>query len=237
MGETTGAASGGITTRRALGGAVAVLVATAAARTIGIGATVAALGLDVESADPMVRRDGLLAGVGILAGTVVGAAVLAGVVRPAPRSALALERPGTRAIVGWTLVAAALIAAFDLGAWAIGRAPVEPSWVDAYRTAPVALLALALVATSIFEELFFRGLLQTALARTRLGVPGAVAITALLFTAVHVPDDAWRFADVLATSVLLGVARAHTGSSWTMMPAHVLGNMKVLVVLALLTRA
>jgi membrane protease YdiL (CAAX protease family) len=66
-------------------------------------------------------------------------------------------------------------------------------------------------------------------------MPGAIAITALLFTAVHVPDDAWRFADVLASSVLLGVARARTGSSLTMMLAHVLGNLKVLVVIALTT--
>jgi membrane protease YdiL (CAAX protease family) len=222
-----------ISTRRAIGGAVGVLVATAIARGLAMGAVAAALGADLASSDPAARRDGMLVAAGILGGTLVGGLALAWVAWPAPRAALALDRPALRDLVGWTLAAAALVALFEVASRLAGRPTLEPGWLEVYRTAPIALLAAALIATSIFEELYFRGLLQGALARTRLGATGAVALTALLFTATHAPGDLWRFADVFAGALLLGIGRARTGSSLTLMAAHVFGNLKVLAVLAL----
>ncbi len=43
--------------------------------------------------------------------------------------------------------------------------------------------------------------------------------------------DVWRFVEVLAGGALFGVARHRTGSSLTTMAPHVLGNLKVLVLL------
>ncbi len=207
-----------------------VLFATAITRTLAMAAVASAVGADVESSDPAVRHDGLLIGAGILAGSIVG---LGTVALLAPRALLGLVRPTPAQLALWLALGAALAAAFDVAAWALGRPLVEAAWVDAYRTAPVALLALALTATSIFEELYFRGFLQGALVRTRLGRAGAIGVTALLFALAHFPDDVWRFVDVLCAGILLGVARDRTGSTVPGMAPHVLGNLKVLVVLAL----
>lgn len=218
--------------RRALGGAVLVLVATGIARMVAMSAAAAALGLNLESPRAEERGDGILIAVGILAGVLFGGALLAWVARPALRSALALERPTLRAFLGWTLVSLLLLFSVHGLGYLFGRPLAEPEWIDAYRTAPLALLGLALTLTSIFEELYFRGLLQTALTRTRIGAPGAVLATAVLFTAAHFPGNAFRFADVFLTALLLGVARRQSGSSLTMIPGHVLGNLAVLGVLA-----
>ncbi len=221
-----------ISVRRALGGAVLVLVGTVAGRVVTMRAVAAASGVDAASASSVAQVQGVLLAAGILGGTSVGAALLGWIARPAPRATLALERPTAKAVVGWTLASLLLLVASRAGTWALGRPLVEPEWIDAYRTAPAALLALALVATSVFEELYFRGLLQTALARTRVGAVGAIAIPTLLFVAAHAPTDAFRFVDVLASALLLAAARATTGSSVTAMLGHVLGNLAILATLA-----
>lgn len=187
-------------------------------------------GAELESADPVARHDGLLVGAGILGGALFGALVL---VVLAPRPALAVVRPRPRDVGLWILAATLLVAAFDLAAWRLGRPLVEPAWADVARTAPPLLLPVALTVTSIFEELYVRGFLQSGLTETRLRAPGAIALTALLFTAAHAPHDAVRFADVLSAGVLLGVARWQSRSTIPGMIVHVIGNLKVLVFLHL----
>lgn len=224
--------AGELSVKRALGGGVLVLVATLLGRMLAMGALSAALGIDPESADPAARRDGLLLGGGILGGCALGGLALFLVARPAPASALALARPSFRALVGWTAASLALGAGTRALGAALGQPLIEPAWIDAYRTAPAALLALALATTSIFEELYFRGLLQTALARTRLGVAGGIAIPALLFVAAHQPTDPFRALDVLASALLLALARHTSGSSLAAVPGHVLGNLALLALIA-----
>jgi membrane protease YdiL (CAAX protease family) len=209
-----------------------VVLASGLSRTLAMQGVAAAVGADLSSSEPLLRRDGLLLGWGILAGVLGGGGVLALGARPNPTSALALRRPTLGALLGWLMAAAVLVAATDVAAWLTQRPLWEPAWRDAYRTAPVSLLVVALVATSIFEELYFRGFLHTGLASTRLGARGAIAVTALLFAAAHFPQDAWRFLEVLASGVLFGLARHYSGSSLTTVLPHVLGNLKVLVMLA-----
>lgn len=112
---------------------------------------------------------------------------------------------------------------------------VEPSWAHVYRTGPAALLAVGLVAASVFEELFLRGFLQGGLTTTRLGPAGAIAVTATLFALLHVPTDAWRFFEVASGGVVLGLARHTTRSSLTGIAPHVMGNLAVLAFLAATT--
>lgn len=219
-----------LTTRRTVLAIVAVFLVTGLARSLAMMAVAGSVGADLGSEDPALRHDGLLIGAGVLGGATAGLAVLLASV---PRSVLGVERAAPRAVALWLGVALLQVAIVDAGAWATGRPLVEAAWVDAYHTAPVALLALALTVTSIFEELYFRGLLQGALAQTRLGTPGAIVVTALLFALAHFPSDLWRFADVLSAGLLLGVARQRSGSTLVTMVPHVLGNLKVLVVLAI----
>lgn len=199
-----------------------------------MGLTALLLGVDVTSPDPAVRRDGLLLGVGLLSGTAFGLSALLVVTRGDRPGLLAWSRPSPGVWIGWTALAALQVAAFDGLALLLDRPLLAPEWRDAYRTAPALLLPLALVAVSIFEELFLRGLLQGALAATQVGPWGGVVLTALLFSLLHFPEDGFRFFDVFTSGLLLGLARRATGSSLTGMPAHVVGNLKVVVLLELL---
>lgn len=230
--QGTSEAATGLSTRRALLGGLAVLVVTGLSRTIAMGASAAVLGVDLGSEDPAVRRDGLLLGIGLLAGALAGGAVLALVVRPAPVRALALERPTARSAALWIGLLLGQILFFHAVALALGRPLVEPSWAGVYRSGPAALLALGLIGVSIFEELYFRGLMQGALGATRLGVPGAIASIATVFTLAHFPEDLWRVADVLSGAVLLSLSRRYSKSILPGIVAHVVGNLQVLLILA-----
>jgi membrane protease YdiL (CAAX protease family) len=201
-----------------------VLLAAGATRALAMGATASMVG---EAAT------GAIVGTGLLLGASAGLGVLLLVARPARRELLALERLSAVQLVTWLAAGAALTAAFDLTAWAMGRPLLAPEWVAAGKSAPLGLLPVALALTSVFEELYLRGFLQGGLARTRLGSWGAIGCTALLLSLLHFPADAWRFFDVLCSGALLGLARHRTGSSLAGMAPHVAGNLKVLVMIAL----
>lgn len=220
--------------RRSLLLAFLVLVLTAVGRTASMGLTAVLLGIDLEATDPALRRDGLLLGVGLWGGAGVGALALWMVSRADRRGLLALTRPGTPTWIRWTVVLLLQVLCFDLLAHGLDRPLVPLEWRQLYQTAPPLLLPLGLVAVSIFEELFLRGFLQGRLTETKLGSLGAVGVTALLFSLLHFPEDGFRFFDVFTTGLLLGLARRATGSSLTGIPAHVLGNLKVVVMLELL---
>ena len=78
-----------------------------------------------------------------------------------------------------------------------------------------AFLALtAVVVAPLFEELFFRGLIQPLLCRS-LGVIAGIGITAVLFGALHAPEysDKWQYAfTVVLAGVAFGVMRERTKS-------------------------
>lgn len=204
-------------------GAFAVLAAAGVVRTGAMAAVASAVGM---------QREGFILGAGILAGASAGLATLWWVTAPARAELLALKKVPPATLLLWLVAGVALIAAVDLAARLLGRPVLQPEWISAGKSAPLLLLPVALALTSVFEELFVRGFLQGALARTRLGPWGAIAVTALLFSALHGPQDAFRFADVFSSGVLLGLARHHTGSAYAGIAPHLAGNFKVLAMIA-----
>jgi len=82
------------------------------------------------------------------------------------------------------------------------------------------------------EELIFRGLLQTALARNRSAAAatsaragiGAVAGTAILFALVHLAVGPWTAAAALILGVLAGELRLRSGSVLPAVIVHILFN-------------
>jgi membrane protease YdiL (CAAX protease family) len=78
--------------------------------------------------------------------------------------------------------------------------------------------AIAIAAApAIFEETTVRGVLLPAL-RPLLGAAGAVAVSALVFAAMHA--DPYRFAFTFAVGAALGLLRVRTGSLWPSILAH-----------------
>ncbi|HEY8739275.1 MAG TPA: CPBP family intramembrane glutamic endopeptidase, partial [Candidatus Dormibacteraeota bacterium] len=99
--------------------------------------------------------------------------------------------------------------------------------IRAWFVPPVALAAYsaALLVIAPAEELYLRGVLQPAL-RNSLGAGPAIAVTALLFAAIHVP--AYGPAAIpldLGVGILLGWLRQRTGSTAACAVAHVVADL------------
>jgi hypothetical protein len=98
------------------------------------------------------------------------------------------------------------------------------------RGSPLDLLPPALffvevaVLAPIVEELVFRGFLYRGLAASRLGIVGAIFVTALLWTGLHI-DRTWLgFAELFFSGLLLGWLRWRSDSTVTTIAVHGLNN-------------
>jgi membrane protease YdiL (CAAX protease family) len=93
---------------------------------------------------------------------------------------------------------------------------------------------MALTFAPFFEELLFRGFLQPLFSRS-LGVAGGIALTALLFGALHGPEYNFHWQYVAAISLVgaaLGAVRYRTGSIITSSVMHACYNLVAVIALA-----
>jgi membrane protease YdiL (CAAX protease family) len=135
----------------------------------------------------------------------------------------------------WVLLGVAAVIVSDVSTVLAGRAQVPDFMVDAYRSAGfLPLFWIAVVfAAPLFEELFFRGFLFEGVRASRLGSPGAVALTALAWALLHVQYDAFDDAMIFVLGVFLGVARLRTGSTRVTCALHALWNLAATAEVAL----
>jgi uncharacterized protein len=91
------------------------------------------------------------------------------------------------------------------------------------------LWATLLVAAPVFEEIFFRGFMFRGIEQSRLGGVGAIVITSVTFTAMHVQYHAYELVWVLVLGVLTGVARWKSGSVYLTIVIHAFANLISLV--------
>ncbi|MFN3280291.1 MAG: lysostaphin resistance A-like protein [Tabrizicola sp.] len=105
-------------------------------------------------------------------------------------------------------------------------------------TGAVLFLALNAALVAVSEEWMFRGILFQAL-RSRLSIWPALAISSLLFGAIHVLNAfalgdirfaAAQAAAAMMTGLLLGALRLRTGSIWTAIAYHLFWNFGILLV-------
>jgi membrane protease YdiL (CAAX protease family) len=150
---------------------------------------------------------------------------------------LALRPASLRGLVPWTIALLVLAALSDVLTVSLGRPIVPDFMVQVYRTAGVLpLLALAIVVVlPLAEEVLFRGFLFTGVLHSRLGPVGAVVLTALLWSLMHVQYDAYGIGTIFVSGLLLGYARLKTGSLYVTILLHGLMNLlatiEVLIVL------
>lgn len=143
-----------------------------------------------------------------------------------PREYLAVTSPTRRQTLRWLGIFIVYMVISDALRLLTGQAIVPPSMMDAYKTAEsVPLLVVAVVLLAPFrEEVIFRGFMYRGIASSRLGPAGAIAITAILWSILHVQYDWYGIADIAVCGVLVGLARHRTGSIITPMLMHVLIN-------------
>ena len=156
----------------------------------------------------------------------VGLVVLVASRRLPVREYLGLKAPRARETVVCILLLLALIGAHDTFAWLVGKAIVPSFMTEVYRTAgflPL-LLAALLVAAPLAEETLFRGLLFKGITASRLGVAGAVLISAAAWSLIHVQYNPYGIAYIFAGGVFLGLVRWRTGSTTLTILLHAIMN-------------
>jgi len=155
---------------------------------------------------------------------------------PPLRAYLAL-RPVPRRMLLRALLATAALMILEQAANAWLDRPVPPFVANAYRTgADLVLLWLAFVVLApIAEEVAFRGFLFAGLADAPAK---AVLLTAATFTSLHLGQyGPWELGFLFAFGVLLGVARARSGSLYPPIAMHMLMNLAALLATAAIFHA
>jgi membrane protease YdiL (CAAX protease family) len=147
--------------------------------------------------------------------------------------ALGLRRPSRRGLVGAALVGLGVFAPLALVATLQER--LAPMPADLRRSLEELVtpdggpgigtyLAIALT-PAVCEELLCRGVVARAL-RLRLGVAGAVTVSALLFALLHLSP--YRFLPQLLLGIILGTFALRLDSVWPAMVIHGLSNATVI---------
>jgi membrane protease YdiL (CAAX protease family) len=129
--------------------------------------------------------------------------------------------------IGWLV---ALVAGWDLLSRATGR-EVAPGFMgDVLKSAQADgalwLLVIAFcVAAPITEEFFARGFLYRGWSESFLRVPGAILLSSLVWTALHLQYDWFFFGEVFSIGLLLGWLRYRFNSTWLTVVAHGANNL------------
>jgi hypothetical protein len=100
----------------------------------------------------------------------------------------------------------------------------------------LALLAFAVVAP-LTEELLARGFLYRGWSESFLRVPGAIVLSSLVWTAMHVQYDLFFLGEVFSIGIVLGYVRYRSQSIWLTTLLHGLNNLAAVVQTVLLTHS
>jgi len=92
------------------------------------------------------------------------------------------------------------------------------------------LLVIAFcVAAPVTEELFARGFLYRGWSESFLGPAGAILLSSLVWTALHLQYDWFFFGEVFSIGLLLGYLRYRFNSTWLTIFVHSLNNIAAVV--------
>jgi HAD superfamily hydrolase (TIGR01509 family) len=144
-----------------------------------------------------------------------------------PSEYLGFKPVRLRQVARWCLVLLGFVVVSDLITILLGK-PVVPEFMhQIYETAvflPLLWIAL-IVAAPIGEEIIFRGFMFQGLARSRIGVAGAILIPSVIWAALHMQYDFYGISQIFVAGLLLGYARWKTGSVHTCIILHALMNL------------
>jgi membrane protease YdiL (CAAX protease family) len=123
-----------------------------------------------------------------------------------------------------------LVMGWDLVSRATGR-EVEPGFMaDVLKSARAdgalwLLLIAFCVAAPISEEFFARGFLYRGWSESFLKVPGAIILSSMVWTVLHLQYDWFFLGEVFSIGLLLGYLRYRTQSIWLTVVLHGFNNL------------
>jgi hypothetical protein len=147
---------------------------------------------------------------------------------------LALRWTSWRNVVIGVLGLVALVAGWDLLSRAIGKEVSPDFMIDVFKSArsddALWLLVLAFCAAApITEELFARGFLYRGLAESFLGISGAILVSSIVWTSLHLQYDWFFFGEVFCIGLWFGYMRYRSQSTWLTIVLHALNNLAAVV--------
>jgi membrane protease YdiL (CAAX protease family) len=125
---------------------------------------------------------------------------------------------------------AILVGSWDLLSRALGREVTSGFMGEVMKSAQDSgalwLLVIAFsVAAPVWEEIFSRGFLYRGWSESKLGVAGAIVLSSLAWTSLHLQYDWFFFGEIFSIGLLLGYLRFRTGSTWLTIVLHGLNNL------------
>ena len=124
---------------------------------------------------------------------------------------------------------AVLVGGWDLLSRALGREETPGFMGEVLKSAQADgalwLLVIAFcVAAPISEEIMARGFLYRGWSESFLKVPGAIFLSSLAWTSLHLQYDWFFFGEVFTIGLLLGYLRYRSNSTWLTIVIHGLNN-------------
>ncbi|MGN6287016.1 MAG: lysostaphin resistance A-like protein [Afipia sp.] len=143
---------------------------------------------------------------------------------------LALRWPGWKNLLIGIVSLIILIFAWDLVSKSVGR-DVAPGFMgDVLKSAradnALWLLVVAFcVGAPVTEELFARGFLYRGWSESFLRPAGAILLSSLVWTAMHLQYDLFFLGEVFSIGLLLGYLRYRSNSTWLTVIVHGINNL------------
>jgi uncharacterized protein len=135
-----------------------------------------------------------------------------------------------------------LVMGWDTLSRATGR-EVEPGFMgDVLKSAREdgalwLLIVSFCVAAPVTEEIFARGFLYRGWSESFLGPVGAIMLSSMVWTGLHLQYNWYFLGEVFSIGLLLGYVRYRSGSTWLTIVLHGLNNLAAVVQTILLTSA
>jgi membrane protease YdiL (CAAX protease family) len=186
---------------------------------------------DIYMAAKELGRNGFLMALATLVTTPLCIGLIVFLVRlqkgPTIARYLGLKAIGPRTMLFWLGIITLFALLAELLAHLAGWPFLPDFMVAAYATAyfpPLFWIAL-IVAAPLFEEVFFRGFLFEGFQHSRVGPGGAVCLTSVAWTILHVQYGGYELGTIFALGVIFGIARWKTQSIYPPLAMHSLFNL------------
>lgn len=192
---------------------------------------------DVGGAIRVVASSGLVISLSVIAGLPAVAAALWLAIhwtRIGFADYLALRWTNWRNLALGVVGLVVLVEGWDLLSGATGHEVTPDFMIGVLKSArgdnSVWLLSVAIcVAAPVTEELFARGFLYRGWSESFLRVPGAIVLSSLAWTSLHLQYDWFFFGEVFCIGLWFGYMRYRSNSLWLTTLLHGLNNLGALV--------
>jgi membrane protease YdiL (CAAX protease family) len=147
---------------------------------------------------------------------------------------LALHWPSWKQILFGAVGLILLVVAWETMSRALGREATPGFMADLLKSgrdkgAAMLLLIAFAVAAPMSEEVLARGFLYRGWSASFLRVPGAILLSSLVWTVVHLQYDFYFLAEVFTIGLWFGYMRYRANSLWLTIVLHALNNLTAVV--------